>query len=136
ASALAALNAAIGSSISLGGAITTLAGTATQFMFGGTSGATGTVQLVLTTLPDGDWYSITAPSTGNPLRLETSTPSDGPGEFVNILNPKIDLYDSTGTTLVASGVAGPDGRNESIVVAGLTPGAAYKVRVSGESGTT
>jgi Ca2+-binding RTX toxin-like protein len=136
AAALAALNAAIGSTISLGGAITSLTGTATQTIFGLTSGAPGTVQLVLQTEPDPDWYSISLPGTANALRLQTSTPADGPGEPVNTLNPKIELYDSTGTTLIASGVARPDGRNESIVVTGLTPGATYKVRVTGEGGTT
>jgi hypothetical protein len=136
AAAVAALNAAIGSTISLGGALTTLAGTATQFIFAGTSGATGTVQLVLQTVPDPDWYSINLPITANAMRLETSTPGDGPGEPINTLNPKIELYDSSGATLLASGVARPDGRNESIVITGLTPGATYKVRVAGESGTT
>jgi hypothetical protein len=135
AAAVAALNAAIGSTISFGGAITTIAGTAMQSVFGFTSGAAGTVQLVLQTVTY-DWYSITMPVTANALRLETSTPGDGPGEPVNTLNPKIELYDTTGTTLLASGVARPDGRNESIVITGLTPGATYKVRVAGESGTT
>jgi len=135
ADAIAALNAAIGSTISFGGALTTLAGTATQFIFGASSGALGTVQLVLQTVPDPDWYSISLPITANALRLQTSTPGDGPREPVNTLNPKIELYDNTGTTLLASGVVGPDGRNESIVITGLTPGGTYKVRVSGESGT-
>jgi hypothetical protein len=135
AAALAALNAAIGSTISFGGALTSLAGTATQFIFGGTSGAPGTVQLVLKTAPDPDWYAINLPLNANALRLQTSTPGDGPGEPVNTLNPKIELYDSTGTTLLASGTVGVDGRNESIVLTGLTPGGTYKVRVSGEGGT-
>ncbi|HET9217515.1 MAG TPA: sialidase family protein, partial [Terriglobia bacterium] len=47
--ALGALNAAIGSTISFGGAITTLAGTAPQIMFGGTIATPGTVQLALQT---------------------------------------------------------------------------------------
>src|SRR6185369_9995998 len=50
AAAVAALNAAIGSTISLGGALTTLAVTATQFMFAGTTGAVPSVQLVLQTV--------------------------------------------------------------------------------------
>jgi Ca2+-binding RTX toxin-like protein len=87
------------------------------------------------TASDPDWYSITVPITANPLRLETSTPADGPGEFVNTLNPHLELFDSTGTTLIASGVALPDGRNESIAVTGLTAGATYKVRVTGEGAT-
>src|SRR4029434_5636809 len=99
------------------------------------SGAPGAVQLVLQTVPD-DWYSITLPSTVNALRLETSTPGDGPGQPVNTLNPIIELYDSTGTTLIASGAAMADGRNEFILATGLTPGGTYKVRVIGAGGTT
>jgi len=90
---------------------------------------------VLQTTPD-DWYSITMPATANALRLETSTPGDGPGQFANTLNPVVELYDSTGTILLASGVAMSDGRNESILANGLTPGGTYKVRVTGQSGTT
>ena len=109
----------------------TLVGT-TGIGVAGTADITG---LALVGTNGDDWYAITVPSAGNPLRLETSTPGDGPREFVNTFNPKIELYDNTGTTLVASGVAMPDGRNESIVISGLTPGATYKVRVTGESGT-
>jgi hypothetical protein len=135
AAAVAALNAAVGSTISFGGAITTISGADMQSIFGFTSGLPGTVQLVLQIVAD-DWYSITVPVSANALRLETSTPGDGHGEPVNTLNPKIELYDTTGTTLLASGLARPDGRNESIVITGLTPGATYKVRVAGENGTT
>ena len=38
-----------------------------------------------------NWYSINVTSTANALRLETSTPADGPNQFVNTLNPKIEL---------------------------------------------
>src|SRR5262249_55937373 len=88
-----------------------------------------------TTVANEDWYAITVPSTANPLRLETSTPADGPNEFVNTLNPHLELYDGTGTTLIASGTPLADGRNEFLAVSGLTAGATYKVRVTGE-GTT
>ncbi|HET9218893.1 MAG TPA: PKD domain-containing protein, partial [Terriglobia bacterium] len=101
-------------------------------------GATGTADvtgLALVVTGSDDWFFLTVPLSGNALRLETSTPGDGPGNIINTLNPKIELYDTTGTTLIASGVAGPDGRNEFIAVSGLTPGATYKVRVSGEGGT-
>jgi hypothetical protein len=134
AAALSAINAAIGSTISFGGAITSLAGTSQQTVFA-FSGAPGAVQLVLQLARD-DWYSITLPGTANALRLETSTPGDGPGEFANTLNPIIELYDSSGTTLIASGVAMADGRNEFILATGLTPGGTYKVRVNGQGGTT
>jgi Ca2+-binding RTX toxin-like protein len=133
--AVAALNAAIGSTISFGGRITTLAGTSPQVAFASTSGAAGQVQLVLRTeLPD--WYSITMPDTAHALRVETSTPGGGSGEPVNTFNPRIELYDSTGTTLIASGLPMPDGRNETMLAAGLTPGETYKVRVSSDGHTS
>ncbi len=88
-----------------------------------------------TTVSDTDWYSFTLGAGQTALRLETSTPGDGPGEFANTLNPKIELYDSTGTTLIASGVVLPDGRNEVITLGGLTAGGTYKIRVQGEAGT-
>src|SRR5262249_39817936 len=70
-----------------------------------------------------DWYSIT---TIQPqLQFETSTPGDGPGEFTNTLNPHIELYDSTGTTLIASGTPLSDGRNEAINATGLAAPATY-----------
>jgi hypothetical protein len=101
----------------------------------GPAGGADVTGLALVATGSDDWYFLTAPLTENPLRLETITPGDGPGNLINTLNPKIELYDSTGTTLIASGVVGPDGRNEFIAVSGLTPGATYKVRISGEGGT-
>ena len=80
-----------------------------------------------------DWYSITAIQ--GLLQFETSTPADGPGEFVNTLDPHIRLYDSTGTTLIATGTPLADGRNESINVPGLPAPANYLVRVTGEGNT-
>jgi PKD repeat protein len=98
----------------------------------GTADVTG---LALVVTGSDDWYSVALPGTANALRLETSTPGDGVGEPINTFNPEIELYDDTGTTLIAVGVAMADGRNETLVVTGLTPGATYKVRVSGQDGT-
>ena len=126
-----ALNAGRGSQFAFGGAITTIVGTSDQNIFG--SSSTGTRQLVLTSLEPGDWYSITVPNIGYVLNLATSTPASGPGEFANSLIPQIDLYDPSGV-LVASGTVGPDGRNQSINYAALTPGV-YHVRVLGAAGT-
>src|SRR5262249_46037607 len=81
-----------------------------------------------------DWYSITVIQ--GVLKFETSTPGDGPGEFVNTLDPHIELFDSTGTTLIATGAPLEDGRNESIDVSGLPAPATYLVRVTGERGTS
>ncbi len=83
--------------------------------------------------PNEDWYTVNVDSTANPLRLETSTPADGPNQFVNTLNPHLELYDPSGV-LVASGQAFADGRNEFIQYQPLTTGA-YRVRVTGEGNT-
>src|SRR6516164_1140321 len=82
---------------------------------------------------DADWYSFSV-NAGDNLVLDTTTPSDGPGEFLNTLNPHIELYDPSGN-LVASGTALADGRNESLSYTALVSGT-YLGRVTGESGTT
>jgi subtilisin family serine protease len=79
--------------------------------------------------PPEDWYSLSVEE-GDDLVIETRTPADGAGEFVNLLDPHIELYDPSGT-LVASGVALGDGRNEQIAVSALVSGQ-YRVRVIAE----
>ena len=101
----------------------------------GTAGSADVTGLALAVTGSDDWYSITVPITANALRLQTSTPGDGPGEPVNTLDPKVEVFNPTGATLLASGVDGTDGRNESLVIRGLTPGGTYKVRVSAENGS-
>jgi extracellular elastinolytic metalloproteinase len=81
-----------------------------------------------------DWYALTVGSTASSLRLETSTPADGPNQFINTLNPHIELYRPDGT-LAASGTALADGRNESIQFQPTVTGL-YKVRVTAEGGTS
>ena len=56
------------------------------------------------------------PSTFPPyiFRLETSTQPDGANQFVNTLNPHIELYDPA-NILVATGSALLDGRNEALL---------------------
>ncbi|MGH9939787.1 MAG: hypothetical protein ACREAM_26405, partial [Blastocatellia bacterium] len=83
--------------------------------------------------PVDDWYSITV--IDGHLQFETSTPADGPGEFVNTLDPHIELFDSTGATLIATGAPHEDGRNETINVSGLAAPATYLVRVTSEGDT-
>ena len=84
--------------------------------------------------PVDDWYRITV--IRGLLTFETSTPADGPGEFVNTLDPHIELFDSTGTTLIATGDPLEDGRNESINVSGLPAPATFLVRVTSEGSTS
>src|SRR5262249_12729308 len=81
--------------------------------------------------PSDDWYSVTLPPGQTSLQLETSTPNDGPGQAVNVLNPHIELRD-TANNLIASGTPLADGRNESITSTGLTSGATYLIRVTPE----
>ena len=81
---------------------------------------------------DSDYYGVSV-NPGSTLVVATSTPADGPGEFVNNLNPKIELYNPSGT-LVASGTVGPDGRNESIRYFAAS-GGVYRVHVAAENGT-
>src|SRR5207237_1383491 len=80
-----------------------------------------------------DWYSISVRS-GDALVLGTRTPADGPGEFVNLLDPHIELYDPTGA-LVASGTPLADGRNEQINYTALATGQ-YRVRVTPDGNST
>ena len=81
---------------------------------------------------DQDWYSISV-QTGDSLVLTTSTPGDGPGEFVNLFDPKLELYDPSGV-LVASGTALADGRNETINYTALGSGQ-YRVHITADAGT-
>ena len=82
---------------------------------------------------EGDWYSYSAVA-GESVYFQTRTPSASTDSFVNNLNPKIELY-SPSNTLVATGVALTDGRNESIQYTSLVTGT-YRIRVFGESNTT
>jgi hypothetical protein len=80
--------------------------------------------------PNEDWFNFTVGTTAHPVRLETSTPADGSGEFSNTLNPHIELY-SPSNVLVASGAALPDGRNEFLQYQPLVSGT-YRVHVVSE----
>jgi hypothetical protein len=84
-----------------------------------------------------DWYELTIPggATDTALVIDTGTKADGPGEFVNTLDPTIELYDATGTTLLASGIVQTDGRNELFTYSGISPGDTFLVKVSNENET-
>jgi PKD repeat protein len=82
--------------------------------------------------PGEDWYAVDL-AAGQEVRFTTSTPAGGPGEFGNLLNPRIELYDPAGT-LVATGTPLLDNRNEVIGFVAPATGT-YRVRLTGESNT-
>ncbi|MEX2139655.1 MAG: S8 family serine peptidase [Pirellulales bacterium] len=91
--------------------------------------APNTVEYAAEDIPeDADWYSVTV-TDGHVITVETRTPSDGPHQFINNLNPT--LYASSGA-LIASGTPLSDGRNESITIS--TAGT-WLIRVTGEART-
>ena len=57
---------------------------------------------------DNDWYTINV-AAGNSLFLQSSTPSDEGGQFINTASLEIELYDTFGN-LVAIGTKLADGR--------------------------
>ena len=79
-----------------------------------------------------DWYQVTLGNTQNALAVQTSTPLSGPSQSVNTLTPIVQLFNSS-DTLVAVGTLTADGRNQTLLVTGLTPGATYYVEVSAAS---
>jgi hypothetical protein len=85
-------------------------------------------------LPSDDWYRVALGAGQTSLQYETSTPADGPGEFVNTLNPALEIYDSA-NNLVASGTPLGDGRNEVATATGLGSGD-YRIRLAAEGGSS
>ena len=57
---------------------------------------------------DQDYFAVTG-SAGTALTIGTATPGDGSGEFVNTLDPKIELYDPSGTLVASDDNGGPTG---------------------------
>ncbi|MBX9580456.1 MAG: S8 family serine peptidase, partial [Gemmataceae bacterium] len=132
---VAYLNDHRGGQVALGGAITSIDGDAeVQSLFAFSGSFFDTRQLNLTFAPPEDWYAVDLTADQLGLRVQTSTPGDGSGEFVNLLDPRVELYDAGGN-LVATGTDLADGRNEGISF--IAPAAGrYYVRVTGESETT
>jgi hypothetical protein len=83
---------------------------------------------------DEDWYEFTLAGP-TVLHLTTATPSDGPLEYQNTLDPVIELWDSSGTSMLASNDNGLDGRNALLVTQPLAAGN-YRIRVAGATPTT
>lgn len=120
--------------LAVGGSTTT-----TGIMAFGTSGAAAdavyTANKLGTAVGDDDWYKVTLAAGETVLEVETRTPADGPGQFVNLLNPKIQVFNAGGTDITGTVTILGDGRNEKVRITGLTPGATYFVKVTGEGGT-
>jgi ELWxxDGT repeat protein len=80
----------------------------------------------------GDYYRISA-TAGDSLRLSTLTPADGAGQFVNSLNPRLELYNASGTLVAANDNGAADGRNAVLNYAVPSTGE-YTVRIAGGVG--
>ncbi|MBA4015842.1 MAG: hypothetical protein C0483_01505 [Pirellula sp.] len=79
-----------------------------------------------------DYYSIQIAG-ASLLTISTTTPGDGPGQFVNNLNPAVDLYDSTGKLLASNDDGAADGRNATLNY--IASGGTYTIRVRATSGS-
>jgi hypothetical protein len=59
---------------------------------------------------DRDFYQVTV-GIGKPLEVETLTPAARLGEFVNVLDPMIRVYDAAGNLVASDDNSASDGRN-------------------------
>lgn len=104
--------------------------------------------LVTTYSSEEDWFSTSVRS-GDTLTITTTTPADGSGEFVNLLDPKIELYGPNGTPIASNDNGAPDGRNARLAAVAAATGTytvrvlpatsapgEYVLRVSGATGTS
>jgi len=98
-------------------------------------GNVGTYELVVTwttshsvNLDEADFYSVTLQA-GETVSIDTRTPGDGPGEFVNLLDPAIEVFGSDGLLLAANDNGAIDGRNSHLTFTASDAGT-YFVRVS------
>ena len=82
---------------------------------------------------DNDWYSVNV-AAGSSLSLQSSTPSDQGGQFINTADVNIELYNTFGN-LVAVGSPIGDGRNEALFYNAPVTGQ-YFVHVFNDPGTS
>ena len=85
-------------------------------------------QLVLS-LAEMDFYQVSVDGITS-LKVETSTPSSGPGEFVNSLDPIIRVYDVDRQLVASDDNGATDGRNAKLVL-DLLPKGTYFIEVVG-----
>lgn len=77
---------------------------------------------------DDDWYSFPV-AAGDQIALITSTPGGGSGEFVNPLDPRLELCAPSGGLVASDLNSGGDGRNARIVYTAAETGT-YRVHVA------
>jgi hypothetical protein len=80
-----------------------------------------------------DFYCITL-GAGQTLVVTSSTPGDAVGQFVNILAPALELYDSSQDQPLVLGLLLTDGRNQEMRFTAESAGT-YWVRVSSVNNT-
>ncbi|MDO8268888.1 MAG: CARDB domain-containing protein, partial [Moraxellaceae bacterium] len=74
-----------------------------------------------------DSYTFHA-TAGQELTITTTTPGDGAGEPVNLLDARIEVYDETGALVASDDNGAADGRNASLIFTPASSGL-YEVRV-------
>lgn len=92
----------------------------------------GANKVILGALPGGDaedYYSVTL-AEGQEIRLTTATPGDGAGEFLNDLDPVLELYGPDDSLVASDDNGADDGRNAKLIHTAAEAGT-YKFRVGG-----
>lgn len=82
-----------------------------------------------------DWYRVTLSGGEVGFKVQSQTPADGAGQFSNLLNPQIRIFDSLGVDITPAVTILADGRNEQVEVKNLSSGATYYVQITSESST-
>ena len=80
-----------------------------------------------------DYFSFDVTS-GETIDFFTQTPAGGPNEFVNLLDPEIELFDPTGASVATDDNSHPDGRNALVSHMAAMTGT-YVVRVGADGDT-
>ena len=91
------------------------------------SGTGGVLGYLSGTSDAGDYYRFSVKA-GDALTLSTLTPADGSNQFANTLDPKIELYNSSGTLVASNDNGAADGRNALLNYTAAV-GGSYVVRV-------
>lgn len=76
-----------------------------------------------------DWFSVNL-NAGDVILLSTRTPGDGAGEFVNVLDPRLEVYDPGNLLVLSDDNSRPDGRNVGVAFTATTTGT-HRLRVLG-----